>query len=405
MLNDLKIKQLKPKDKLYRIADHSGLCIEVRTSGRKFWRYRYRYLNTPKMLTIGSYPEISLSYARDKTREYRSFLAQNLDPVTEQKKALDSALEAIQHTFKSISNEYLEKYKDTHSQEWYKNRLRYYKLDIYPVIGNKPIKEVNSNDIRVILDNTITRIRESKRGTGEVKAIYVRQICAEVMQYAIITLKIVNDPTIALRNYIKRPPVEHATPLEGKDKKVILALINQYGGTTSTKNTLKTALYSMLRTIEIRRTKKSFVNLEDATLTIPHVSKAQIKDGKRNMKKNRTHVVPLSTQMLEIIKEQLKLYPNSIYLFPGDDGISMMGKNTPSQALVNMGLGHISPHDFRATASTYLNEQNYSKDWIELQLAHVDGDMSRASYNHASWLKDRREMMQHLADTIDQWHT
>lgn len=405
MLNDLKIKQLKPKDKLYRIADHSGLCIEVRTSGKKFWRYRYRYLNIPKMLTIGSYPEISLSYARDKTREYRSFLAQNLDPVTEQKKALDSALDAIQHTFKSISNEYLEKYKDTHSQEWYKNRLRYYKLDIYPVIGNKPIKEVNSNDIRVILDNTITRIRKSKRGTGEVKAIYVRQICAEVMRYAIITLKIVNDPTIALRNYIKRPPVEHATLLEEKDKKVILALINQYGGTTSTKNTLKTALYSMLRTIEIRRTKKSFVNLEDATLTIPHVSKAQIKDGKRNMKKNRTHVVPLSTQMLEIIKEQLKLYPNSIYLFPGDDGISMMGKNTPSQALVNMGLGHISPHDFRATASTYLNEQNYSKDWIELQLAHVDGDMSRASYNHASWLKDRREMMQHLADTIDQWHT
>ncbi|MCI3878794.1 hypothetical protein MQH21_07225 [Acinetobacter genomosp. 16BJ] len=77
-------------------------------------------------------------------------------------------MDAIQHTFKSISNEYLEKYKDTHSQEWYENRLRYYKKDIYPVIGNKPIKEVNSNDIRMILDNTIARIRKSKRGTGEV---------------------------------------------------------------------------------------------------------------------------------------------------------------------------------------------------------------------------------------------
>lgn len=314
-------------------------------------------------------------------------------------------MDAIQHTFKSISNEYIEKYKDTHSQEWYENRLRYYKKDIYPVIGNKPIKEVNSNDIRVILDNTIARIRKSNRGTGEVKAIYVRQICAEVMQYAIITLKIVNDPTIALRNYIKRPPVDHAIPLEEKDKKVILALINQYGGTTGTQNALRTVLYSMLRTIEIRRAKKSFVNLEDATLTIPRVSNAQIKNGNRNMKKNRTHVVPLSRQMLEIIKEQLQLYPDSIYLFPGDDGVSILGKNTLNQALVNMGLGHITMHDFRATASTYLNEQNYSKDWIELQLAHVDGDMSRASYNHASWLKDRRGMMQHLADTIDHWHT
>lgn len=142
-------------------------------------------------------------------------------------------------------------------------------------------------------------------------------------------------------------------------------MINQYGGTTGTQNALRTVLYSMLRTIEIRRAKKSFVNLEDATLTIPRVSNAQIKNGNRNMKKNRTHVVPLSRQMLEIIKEQLQLYPDSIYLFPGDDGVSILGKNTLNQALVNMGLGHITMHDFRATASTYLNEQNYSKDWIE----------------------------------------
>ncbi|NNH79436.1 DUF4102 domain-containing protein [Acinetobacter sp. ANC 5380] len=80
MLNNLKIKQLKAKDKIYRIADHSALCIEVRTSGRKFWCYRYWYLNITKILTIGSYPEISLSYARDKTKEYRGYvLAKNPD--------------------------------------------------------------------------------------------------------------------------------------------------------------------------------------------------------------------------------------------------------------------------------------------------------------------------------------
>ncbi|MCI3878793.1 Arm DNA-binding domain-containing protein [Acinetobacter genomosp. 16BJ] len=88
MLNDLKIKRLKPREELYRVADHSGLCIEVRPSGSKFWRCRYRFLTKAKMLTIGTYPEISLSYTRDKTRQYRSLLAQNLDPVTEQKKRL-----------------------------------------------------------------------------------------------------------------------------------------------------------------------------------------------------------------------------------------------------------------------------------------------------------------------------
>lgn len=120
MLNDLKIKQLKAKDKIYRIADHSGLCIEVRTSGRKFWRHRYRYLNIAKMLTIDSYPEISLSYARDKIKEYRGYegmLAKNLDPIQEQKKEIALAIESAQQTFKSISIEYLEKYQENHSKE------------------------------------------------------------------------------------------------------------------------------------------------------------------------------------------------------------------------------------------------------------------------------------------------
>ncbi|MFD1437828.1 phage integrase central domain-containing protein [Acinetobacter terrae] len=150
--------------------------------------------------------------------------------------------------------EYLEKYQKSHSKEWYENRLRYFKKDIYPVIANKPINEVNSNDIRIILDNTIAHIRKSKRGTVEVKATYVRQICSEVM-HAIITLRIITYPTSALRRYIKCSPVKHAKVLKDRDKKVILPLLQNYGGCTSIKNALLTALYSMLRTIEIRRAK------------------------------------------------------------------------------------------------------------------------------------------------------
>ena len=123
--------------------------------------------------------------------------------------------------------------------------------------------------------------------------------------------------------------------------------------------------------------------------------------GKRNMKKNRMHVVPLSDQAIEIIKEQFVLYPDSEYIFAGEDG-EMIGKTTLNTALRNMKL-EFTMHDLRATASTVANEHGFNKDWVEIQLAHVSDNKTRTSYNHAQWLNDRKTMMQWWADHVDSW--
>lgn len=403
MLNDLKIKQLKAKEKLYRIADHSGLCIEVRPTGGKFWRWRYRYLNNPKMLTIGQYPAISLSYARMKTLEYREQLAKGNDPAAILRDERIAAIQANNDIFSAVAIECFDLKKTVKSAAWYDNRLRYLRLDINPVIGKKPIKDVDSADIKVIIDNTIKRIRKAKRGTGEVKATLVRQIVGEVMQYAIISKRIKVDPTFALRRYIERPDVEHAQPVPKADRPKIMPALEKYQGSTSTANALRTLMYSMLRSIEVRRGKKAYINFEERTWTIPVATKVEILAGKRNMKKNRMHIIPLSDQLIEILKIQFETYPNSEYIFPGDDGLEMMGKNTLNTAFDYMGLGHISMHDFRATASTELNEANFNSDWVEIQLAHVKGDKTRASYDHAKWLNDRRRMLQWWAEYVDSW--
>lgn len=280
MLNNLKIKQLKPKEKLYRIADHSGLCIEIRPSGGKFWRYRYRFLGKAKMLTIGQYPEISLAYARSKTMEYREQLAKDVDPVNFQKNEKEALIQAHDDTFMSVAKEFCDMKQLTQSEEWLKRRTSYFERDVYPTIGNKPIKFVDSADIKNILDSTMKRIIKSGRGTGEVKTIFVRQIIGEIMQYAIITKRITHDPTYALRRYIIKPDVEHAKPVGQADKKVIMLSISRYGGSESTKNALKTIIYTMLRTIEIRRGLKKYINFEDRTWTIPVATKAEILAGK-----------------------------------------------------------------------------------------------------------------------------
>ncbi len=402
MLNDLKIKSLKPREELYRVADHSGLCIEIRPSGSKFWRYRYRFLTKAKMLTIGQYPEITLAYARLKTMEYREQLAKGVDPISQQKKERLEAIKANNGTFLLVANEFMNSRKTQQSKEWEQRRSSYFEKDVYPLIGNKPIHEIDSIDIKNVLDSTMARIKKSGRGTGEVKGIFVRQIIGEVMEYAIITKRISIDPTYVLRGYIKQPEVTHARPLTESEKRLLMPKLSAYGGSTSTRNAIKVATYTWLRSIEIRRGKKEYINFEDRTWTIPAVSQADILAGKRNMKKNRMHVVPLSNQAIQIIKEQFALYPNSEYIFAGEDG-EMMGKTTLNTALHNMKL-EFTMHALRATASTVANEHGFNKDWVEIQLAHVSDNKTRATYNHAQWLNDRRNMMQWWADHVDRWN-
>ena len=401
MLNDLKIKRLKPTEKVFRVADHSGLCLEVRPSGGKYWRFRYRYLTKANMLTIGQYPEISLAEARLKTLEFRKQLANGVDPSRYQQEELLKAIQENTGTFSLVAAEYMETKTGQQSEEWFKRRNSYFQKDIFPIIGGKPIHEIDSIDIKNVLDTTMLRIRKSGRGTGESRGIFVRQMIGEVMSYAIITKRISIDPTYALRGYIKLPEVTHARPLTDIEKKELFPKLATYGGSTSTRNAIKAATYSWLRSIEIRRARKEFINFEEKTWTIPAVSRSEILAGKRNMKKNRMHIVPLSDQLVEILKEQFQLYPNSDYIFPGEDG-DMIGKTTLNTALKNLDI-EFTMHDLRATASTIANENGFNQDWVELQLAHVSSNKTRASYNHAQWLNDRRNMMQWWADTVDGW--
>lgn len=401
MLNDLKIKRLKPTEKVFRVADHSGLCLEVRPSGGKFWRFRYRFLTKANMLTIGQYPEVSLAEARIKTLEFRKQLSNGVDPSSYQQEELLKAIQANAGTFSLVAAEFLESKSGQQSEDWFKRRKSYYKKDIFPVIGNKPIHEIDSIDIKNVLDTTMERIRKSGKGTGEVRGIFVRQIIGEIMTYAIITKRISLDPTYALRGYIKTPEVTHARPLTETEKRELFPKLNVYGGLVSTRNAIKAATYSWLRSIEIRRGRKEFINFDERTWTIPAVTRADILAGKRNMKKNRMHIVPLSDQLIKVIKEQFELYPDSEYIFPGEDG-QMMGKTTLNTALDNLDID-FTMHCLRATASTIANENGFNQDWVELQLAHVSDNKTRASYNHAQWLNDRRNMMQWWADHVDSW--
>ncbi|EMI6045485.1 tyrosine-type recombinase/integrase [Acinetobacter baumannii] len=396
MLSDSKIRSAKPKEKLYRLGDSDGLCVEIKPNGKKYWRYRFQWLKKTQMMSLGEYPIVGLAEARTKRDEAKSLVASGINPVEEkenQKKAKSDEYEN-RVLFKHVAAEYKAEKLKNRSERYQEAFQRALDKDILKVIGDKDIKEVTSADVLTIMKKTIARVKRQKNhGTGEVSAIQNRTFIGGVMRYAIATLRAEYDPTYAVKNVVERPEIEHARPMEKHEAVQLRNKLNSYGGSTTVKNAGLVMLYSMLRTIEIRRMKWEYVDFEERTITFP----------KEMMKKKRIHIVPMSDQVFNILQEQRNIVGNREYVFPAIYQDGMLSATTLNKMLDYIGLSDVTAHDFRATASTLLNEKDYDDKWIEKQLAHADGNKTRATYNHAKYLESRRKMLQDWANIVDSW--
>jgi len=403
MLSDTKIKSLKPKEKMYRVLDAERLYIEVRPSGKKIWRFKYTLNGKEGTVSFGEYPIVSLAEARKKKDESKALLKDDINPVDDKKKKKIEAVTATTNTFKAVAEEYaLEqmKYKSEDYIEQFKRSMR---KDIYKVIGHKPVKDVNSSDVLTIMKDTMVRVKKlSHYGTGEAAANQNRRFVSLVMKYAIVTLRADNDPTYTVRSAIEAPEIEHARPLEKDERIKLRTRLELYGGTTTVRNACLAMMYSMLRASEIRRMQWSFVDFNEKVIEFPKASRRRKQE--RSNKKNHIHLVPMSDQLCVLLKEQYEISQNETYVFSAPfKNDEMLARTTLNRALVFIGLPEVTTHDFRATASTLLNEKGYNPDWINKQLAHVEENKTRATYNHAKWLDDRRQMLQDWADIVDGW--
>ena len=390
-------------DKPYRIADQGGLCIEVRSTGAKLWRVRYRFAGKASMISLGEYPIIGLAEARQKQEEIKTLLANNIDPAAHRQQQKLDLNNIDKNSFAIIANEYAAERLSEKSQTYIDAFHRSMEKDVFGVIGHKNIKDVTSADVLKIMQNTVKRVQDqNNRGTGEVTAIENRKKIGSVMRYAIATLRAENDPTYAVREVIERPEVEHARPLTLAERKYFRSRIKSYGGAESTVNSILCLFYTMLRTVEIRRMQWSFIDFENKTITFEKQTREQLKKGMRLTKKNKTHIVPMSEQVYQLLLRQKKLTGRKKYVFEGVYNGGMMPATTINRALQYI-MQNVTAHDFRATASTLLNELGYDEKWIEKQLAHQEANKTKATYDHSRHLTERRQMLQDWANIIDSW--
>jgi len=383
MLTEAQVKNARARDKRYYLRDDHGLYLDVAPSGTKAWRYRYWIDGKEHKISFGQYPLISLKDARERRDRARLQLLDGEKPGV--KKETQKAV-----TFGEVFDEWMEKKVLPARAESYITALRSRTNNhLLPYFAKKPIGEITSLDILEVL-----RMIEARGHTD--LSHRINQICSQVFRYGIATGRCTGDPSGGLRGALQTHVVEHqASIIDPQMIGQLLRDIAQYHGPIVREAMLFQA-YTFVRPGELRHAEWAEVDLKEGLWKIP----------KEKMKMRRAHLVPLSSQALAILERIKPKTGHGKYIFPSRNEMSgevPMSENAVTAALRRMGYksGEMTGHGFRSMASTLLNENGFHPDWIERQLAHVEGNSVRAAYNYAEHMPERRKMMQWYADYLD----
>lgn len=377
------IKRAKPKEKSYTLADGNGLSLLVETNGSKGWRYRYQFAGKTKMISLGIYPVVTLNEARAKRDEARKQVANGINPSEARRAEKAATINQTENTFKNIALEWYEGRKDRWSVGYRDDMMDAFEKDVFPYIGNRPIAEIKPMELLEVLS-----IMEKRGATEKLKK--VRQRCGEVWKYAIITGRAEYNPAPDLASAFVPHKREHYAHLSVSELPEFLSSIDKYMGSQIVRVALRVLILTGVRPGELRKAEWSEINFDTKVWEIPA----------EKMKMRRPHIVPLSEQVIDLLKQIHPISGSYQYIFPSRTDyrkhISDMALNT---MIRRMGYsGRATGHGFRHTMSTILHEQGYNTTWIETQLAHVDKNSIRGTYNHAQYIDGRREMLQWYAD-------
>jgi integrase len=395
-LSDTAARNAKPGAKPVKLPDGGGLYLMITPSGGKLWRLKYRIEGKEKLLSIGSYPEISLSKARQLRDEARSLIATGKDPSQEKQRAKARSRIQAANTFNAIALEFCAKRRRDGNKGWAPAtavRSEYLLSLLRGSIGSLPIAEIEPFDVLTAVQ------RIESKGNLE-SARRTLQLAGAVFRYAVATARLVSDPTRDLRGALTSPTVKHyGAILDAAKVGELLRAIDGYEGQWVTKYALKLAPHVFVRPGELRHAEWEEIDLEAAVWIIPTAK----------MKMRKAHQVPLSRQAVELLTEVRFISGPTGYVFPSIRTRSRpMSENTVNAGLRRLGYAsdEMTGHGFRSMASTLLNESGkWSADAIERALAHGDTDKIRGAYNRGQFWDERVRMAQWWSDHLDQLRT
>lgn len=397
------IRALQARDKEYTVADGGSLYLVVTPKGGKLWRFPFRHEGKQTKLSIGAWPVVSIAGARAARDEAKRLLAQGINPAAakrERKKGAAPVPAApSMPTLRQMARAYIEKRRRENAAASTLAKYEWELDAIGDVLLDRPIDEVTKPDVLACL-----RVYEATGHNEKVKR--VRSLIANIYDFAEGEgHEVGRSPVDRISKSLATPQVEHHPALlDPDDVGEFLRAIEAYKGDPSTMILMRLSPLAVLRSTEIRKLLWRYVSWEDNLIRIPGEA-MKVVNGRR-----REHIVPLSTQARQVLEDAL---PWSSPKGPKGGATPIMpslrskgrtvSENTFNAACRRLGyeVGTVTHHGLRTTFSTWLNETGkWSKDWIEVQLHHLDPDQTRGAYNAALYLDGRRTMMQAWADML-----
>ena len=387
-LTNTEIKQARPRNKEYSLADGKGLYLRIKPNRTKLWIFNYSRPYTKKRanLSLGLYPDLSLAEARAEAQKYKGLLAKDIDPKDYRIEQARKNNKAHSNTFEHIARKWLRLKESKVSKSYYKKILSRLKLHIFPNLGKLPIHKVNAVDTIEIIEPL------AKQGKLET----ITNICGwinEIMVYAVNTGLIHANPLTGIRKAFNSPKAVNLPTLKPTQLPELMATLNRANIKLVTRCLIEWQLHTMVRPGEAAGTRWDEINIKRAEWVIPA----------ERMKQRKSHTIPLSPQVLNLLDIVKPLSGHREFVFPADrNPRKPANSQTANMALKRMGFkGKLVSHGLRALASTTLNEQGFDPDIIEAALAHVDQNAIRAAYNRAEYLERRRAMNNWWSDRIE----
>ena len=396
LLTKFKCDAAKPKDKPYKLSDGYGLYLHVMPNGSKYWRMKYSFAAKEKVLAFGVYPEVAIAEARDNVDRARRQIREGNDPGDIKRRQKRASSGNVDNTFEKLALAWhghnKPKWSDGHAQ----NIMHRLKKEVFPLIGDSPIGEVTPR----LLYQHVQAIQD--RGANEM-ARRIRQYVSQIFSYGIATEQADRNPAAEIHSLMRPFKRGHYRALEYKDLPVFLSALehNEARLMRQTRLALKLMLLTFVRTNELVLARWSEFDLDEARWVIPA----------HRMKMRRDHIVPLSRQAVEILKELRALSPfNSKpnaefdWITPHiSDPKRPMSNATMLGGVKRLGFKNkTTVHGFRATAMTALKEHlGYPHEVIDRQLSHAPADPLGRAYDRAEFLEQRKKMMQDWADHLD----
>lgn len=381
-----------------RLTDSAGLYLEISPTGSKRWFWKFYPDGKESRLALGSYPEVSLKAARLARDDARKVRQTGANPVQARRAKKLAAAASSAVTFEAVAREYHASRKDAVSATYSKRWIERMEKDIFKRIGAFALKDVTAPVLLDVLKQV------EKRGAFET-AHTLCQCAGQVFRYGIATGRCEGNPAANLPKMLQPAKVKHmAAVLDPKKAGELMRAIDSYHGQPTTRAALLLSALLFQRPANIRMMEWAELDLDGALWTIPAAKMKRTVYGKTN---GRPHLVPLSPQAIEALREIQPLTGHGRYVFPSlGAGGRPMSENTVNSSLRRIGFAkdEMTAHGFRSMARTIIAERlpGIATDVIEAQLAHGKSGPLGMAYDRAEYMEQRRHMMLTWADYLEQ---